>query len=94
MPDDSGKRRTRPGKDASAANSVLTTPVVQQARTDVQYALYQMWLQATTIEEREKLHGTALGFEMFYRTLEGYIANEDLRDNTEELQAALKRGGF
>ena len=71
---------------ANQAELLLEDPVLQKAREDVKEGIYRMWLDAKSLDDREKLHGTALGFELFYSTLEGYVRTGEVDLHNEQLR--------
>ena len=73
----------------AAAEQFLGSAVTQKARSDLQAAIYRMWLDAETEEAREKLHGVAFGAEMFWRIMEGYSQATQYEDLAEELRQAI-----
>lgn len=80
--------------EAIDAFNIVNSVSAQKAHSELKEAVWKMWIDAEDVEAREKLHGLALGSEMFWRIMHKYATHgkkmvEGLDEIFEESRRAI-----
>ena len=74
---------------ADDAHRLLNSPAARQARADTREALYQMWLDMDSPEDRERVWGMASGFELYWKMMQRYHTGMQVDEVADELKKAV-----